>query len=145
LPPEPANDLLRKAAQEITRLGWNPNGSFTRVLTEAVAQVTTPVSQVPCRHLSTSLSGCTGQPPPDSQPSLEPDCVHLPTAATGRATEGDATDVVARAGQIADLRSDGASDGTRGADEGHLDAAAGVRWESTPLSGRAHQGSPRFG
>jgi DNA primase len=40
LPPEPAAQLLRQAEQEVTRLGWNPNGSFTRALSEAVARVT---------------------------------------------------------------------------------------------------------
>ena len=39
LPPEPATCLLRETEQEITRLGWNPNGSFTQALTEAVARV----------------------------------------------------------------------------------------------------------
>ena len=39
LPPEPATCLLRETEQEVTRLGWNPNGSFTRALTEAVARV----------------------------------------------------------------------------------------------------------
>lgn len=39
LPPEPAAHLLREAEQEMTRLGWNPNGSFTLALTEAVARV----------------------------------------------------------------------------------------------------------
>src|SRR5665647_2788687 len=39
LPPEPATRLLREVEQEMTRLGWNPNGSFTRALTEAVARV----------------------------------------------------------------------------------------------------------
>jgi len=39
LPPEPATCLLRETDQEVTRLGWNPNGSFTRALTEAVARV----------------------------------------------------------------------------------------------------------
>ena len=40
LPPEPATCLLRETDQEVTRLGWNPNGSFTRALSEAVARVT---------------------------------------------------------------------------------------------------------
>ncbi|HEY5181615.1 MAG TPA: CHC2 zinc finger domain-containing protein [Dermatophilaceae bacterium] len=39
LPPEPATCLLRETEQEVTRLGWNPNGSFTQALTEAVARV----------------------------------------------------------------------------------------------------------
>jgi DNA primase len=39
LPPEPATCLLRETEQEVTRLGWNPNGSFTRALTEAFARV----------------------------------------------------------------------------------------------------------
>ncbi|MHB8186296.1 MAG: CHC2 zinc finger domain-containing protein [Dermatophilaceae bacterium] len=39
LPPEPATRLLREAEQEMTRLGWNPNGSFTRALTEAAARM----------------------------------------------------------------------------------------------------------
>jgi len=39
LPPEPAARLLREVEQEMTRLGWNPNGSFTRALAEAVARV----------------------------------------------------------------------------------------------------------
>jgi hypothetical protein len=39
LPPDPATYLLRQAEQEMTRLGWNPNGSFSRVLTEAVARL----------------------------------------------------------------------------------------------------------
>ena len=39
LPPAPATHLLREAEQEMTRLGWNPNGEFTRALTNAVAQV----------------------------------------------------------------------------------------------------------
>jgi DNA primase len=41
LPPEPATCLLRQTEQEVTRLGWNPNGSFTQALTEAVARVRT--------------------------------------------------------------------------------------------------------
>jgi len=36
LPPEPAARLLREAEQEVSRLGWNPNGSFTRALTDAL-------------------------------------------------------------------------------------------------------------
>jgi len=39
LPPGPAAHLLREAEQEVSRLGWNPNGSFTRSLTEAFARV----------------------------------------------------------------------------------------------------------
>ncbi|MHB8188369.1 MAG: CHC2 zinc finger domain-containing protein [Dermatophilaceae bacterium] len=39
LSPEPATRLLREVEQEMTRAGWNPNGSFTRALTEAVARV----------------------------------------------------------------------------------------------------------
>jgi DNA primase len=39
LPPEPATSLLRETQQEVTRLGWNPNGTFTQALTEAVARV----------------------------------------------------------------------------------------------------------
>ena len=39
LPPEPAAHLLREGEKEMTRLGWNPNGSFTRALTEAVARI----------------------------------------------------------------------------------------------------------
>ena len=41
LPPEPATCLLRATEQEVTRLGWNANGSFTRALAEAVARVRT--------------------------------------------------------------------------------------------------------
>ena len=39
LPPEPATRLLREVEQEMTRLGWNPNVSFSLALTEAVARV----------------------------------------------------------------------------------------------------------
>src|SRR5665647_1779772 len=39
LPPEPATRLLRGVEQEMTRLGWNPNGFFTRAMAEAVARV----------------------------------------------------------------------------------------------------------
>ena len=38
MPLEPAAALLRETEQEMTRLGWNPNGSFTRALSEAVAR-----------------------------------------------------------------------------------------------------------
>lgn len=41
LPPEPAARLLREAEQKVSRLGWNPNGSFTRSLTEAFTRVRT--------------------------------------------------------------------------------------------------------
>jgi DNA primase len=38
---EPATCLLREAVQEMTRLGWNPNDSFTCALTEAFTRVQT--------------------------------------------------------------------------------------------------------
>jgi len=38
LPSEPAARLLRDVEREVTRQGWNPNGSFTRELAEAVAK-----------------------------------------------------------------------------------------------------------
>jgi DNA primase len=38
LPPEHAARLLREVEGELTRRGWNPNGSFTRELAQAVAQ-----------------------------------------------------------------------------------------------------------
>ena len=41
LPSEPATGLLREAEQEMTRLGWNPNGSFTRALTDVFTRVKT--------------------------------------------------------------------------------------------------------
>jgi DNA primase len=40
LPPEPATHLLREVEQEMSRLGWNPNGSFTHALSGAVARAT---------------------------------------------------------------------------------------------------------
>jgi DNA primase len=70
LPAGPATQLLRDAEQEMTRLGWNPNGSFTRALTDAVAQIKpTPASQemaVNCPHPHLTATGIHNSMPPDS-------------------------------------------------------------------------------
>jgi len=50
LPAAPATvHLLRKAEQEVTGLGWNPNGSFPRALTEAVARAKATTAGI-CTH-----------------------------------------------------------------------------------------------
>ena len=55
LPPERATRFLRDVEGELTRRGWNPHGSFTRELAEAVAQaLAASVNRVtvgPCRPL----------------------------------------------------------------------------------------------
>lgn len=70
LPPQPATDLLREAENEMTRLGWNPNGSFTRALTQAVARVKTPsepsASTGTCPHPYLSHPGLHKSATPDS-------------------------------------------------------------------------------
>jgi DNA primase len=70
LPPEPASCLLRETEQEVTRLGWNPNGSFAQAVTEAVTrvkassepQVTTDI----CPHPHLSEPGTHRFTAPDS-------------------------------------------------------------------------------
>ena len=70
LPPEPAIRLLREAENEMTRLGWNPNDSFTRALTEAVARVrSAPEPQTTagtCPHPYLSDPGFHRSATPDS-------------------------------------------------------------------------------
>jgi DNA primase len=73
LPPKPATHLLREAAQEMTRLGWNPNNSFTRVLAEAATQMrAAPASQAPADSCPQPL---LSEPTVHRSPSPDSPCV----------------------------------------------------------------------
>jgi DNA primase len=70
LPTGPATQLLRDVEHEMTQRGWNPNGSFSRALIDAVAQVKpTSASQAiaaNCPHPHLTTSGIHNCMPPDS-------------------------------------------------------------------------------